>query len=205
MYAHMVQVATAFDPPSITVFSNGPLKNDEPVQEALKLAKAFGATLDERKIVPLVNNGSSHTDGVTIYFERCEPATLGFLVHKPATVNRAQHLIEQLGLETVDAAMGGHIKIINTMFNETSVRGVFAGGDAMVMMKQVAIAMAEGLKVVADAGIQIGQEKAKSAVKDFEETAREEGRQRQGGSGILLGLWFFVILFGISQQRVLGP
>jgi thioredoxin reductase len=175
MYAHMVQMATAFDPPSITIFSNGPLKKDEPVQEALKVARAFGATLDERKIVRLVYNGPSHTDGVTIHFEEGEPATLGFLVHKPATVNRAQHLIEQLGLETVDAAMGGHIKIMNTMFNEASVRGVFAGGDTMVMMKQVAIAMAEGLKAAAGAGIQIGQEKAKSAVKAFEEREGKEG------------------------------
>jgi thioredoxin reductase len=175
MYAHMVQMATAFDPPSITIFSNGPPKKDEPIQEALKLAKAFGATLDERKIARLVNIGPSHTDGVTIHFEDGEPATLGFLVHKPATVNRAQHLIEQLGIETVDAAMGGHIKITNTMFNEASVRGVFAGGDTMVIMKQVAIAMAEGLKAAAGAGIQIGQEKAKSAVKVFEEREGKEG------------------------------
>jgi thioredoxin reductase len=174
MYAHMVQMATAFDPPSITIFSNGSLKKDEPISEALKLAKACGATLDERKIVRLVNNGPSHTDGVTIHFETGEPANLGFLVHKPATVNRAQHLIEQLGLDTVDKATGGHIKIANTMFNEASVRGVFAGGDTMVMMKQVAVAMAEGLKAAAGAGIQIAQEKAKGAVRVFEE---REGRE----------------------------
>jgi thioredoxin reductase len=175
MYAHMVQMATAFDPPSITIFSNGPLKKDEPVQEALKLAKAFGIALDERKIVRLVNNGPNHTDGVTIHFETGEPANLGFLVHKPATMNRAQNLIDQLGLETVDAAMGGHIKITNTMFNEASVRGVFACGDTMVMMKQVAIAMAEGLKAAAGAGMQIAQEKAKGAVRVFEEREGKEG------------------------------
>jgi thioredoxin reductase len=175
MYAHMVQMATAFDPPSITIFSNGPLNKDGPVQEALKLSKAFGATLDERRIVRMVNNGPSHTDGVTIHFEAGDPATLGFLVHKPATVNRAQHLVEQLDLETVDAAMGGHIKIANTMFNEASVRGVFAGGDTMVMMKQVAIAMAEGLKAAAGAGMQITQEKAKGAVEVFEEREGKDG------------------------------
>jgi hypothetical protein len=32
-------MATAFDPRSITIFSNGPLENYEPVQEALELAK----------------------------------------------------------------------------------------------------------------------------------------------------------------------
>lgn len=170
MYAHMVQMATAFDPPSITIYSNGSIKTDEPVQNGLKLAKVFGATLDERKITRFVNNGPSHTDGITIEFETGPPATLGFLVHKPVTVNRAQHLIDQLGIETVDKGMGGHIKITNTIFIETSVRGVFAGGDTMVMMKQVAIAMSDGLKAAVGAGMQIGQDKAESMVKSFRES-----------------------------------
>lgn len=168
-YAHMVQMAVPLEPISITLFTNGPIKKEAPMQDALKLAKAFGATLDERKIVRMVNNGPSHIDGVTIHFETGEPVTLGFLVHRPITVNRAQHLIEQLGVETVDPAMGGHIKIANAMFNETSVRGVFAGGDTMVMMKQVAISMADGLKAAAGAGMQIAQEKAKGLAKAFEE------------------------------------
>jgi thioredoxin reductase len=159
----MVQLAAAFDPPSITIFSNGPVKKDEQVQDALRTARVFGAKLDERRIVKLVNNGPSHTDGVTIHFESGEPVTLGFLVHRPATVNRAQHLIDQLGVEVIDSPMGGPIKITNTMFNETSVRGVFAGGDTMVLMKQVAIAMAEGLKAAVGAGMQISQEKARYA------------------------------------------
>ncbi|KAF1840907.1 FAD/NAD(P)-binding domain-containing protein [Cucurbitaria berberidis CBS 394.84] len=164
MYAHFVQMAMAFDPPSITIYSNGPVSTAEPIQKALKLAKALGATLDERKITRLVNNGPSHTDGVTVHFTDGEPATLGFLVHKPATVNRAQNLIDQLGIETVDVAMGGHVKIANPMFNETSVRGVFAAGDTMVMMKQVAVAMSEGLKAAAGAGMQIAMEKSEAVV-----------------------------------------
>lgn len=171
MYAHMVQMAKALDPPSIRIFSNGPVKTDEPIQKALHLSRVFGATLDERKIVRLINNGPSHTDGVTIEFETGDPVTLGFLVHKPATVNRAQHLIDQLGIETVEAALGGHIKIMNSVFNDTSVHGVFAGGDTMVMMKQVAVAMGEGLKAAAGAGIQLGQEKAAAAVEAFDEVA----------------------------------
>jgi thioredoxin reductase len=175
MYAHMTQMATAFDK-RITIFSNGPVSKEEqePIQKALKLARAFGAKLDERKIVRLINNGPSHTDGVTIEFESGEPVTLGFIVHKPVTVNRAQHLIDQLGLETVDAAMGGHIKTNNPMFNDTSVRGVFAAGDTMVMMKQVAIAMAEGLKAAVGAGMQLGQEASEIMLKDFEASEREQ-------------------------------
>jgi thioredoxin reductase len=173
MSAHFVQMATNFDK-RITIFSNGPVSSEEPIQKALHVAKAFGARLDERKIVRLVNNGPSHTDGVTIEFESGEPVTLGFIVHKPATVNRAQHLIEQLGVETVDAAMGGHIKTMNPMFNDTSVRGVFAAGDTMVMMKQVAIAMAEGLKSAVGAGLQLGEETSKKVVADYEASMVEE-------------------------------
>ncbi|KAF2832913.1 FAD/NAD(P)-binding domain-containing protein [Ophiobolus disseminans] len=178
MYAHMAQMATAFDK-RITIFSNGPVSPDEPIQKALKVAHAFGATLDERKIVRLVNNGPSHTDGVTVEFESGEPVTLGFLVHKPATVNRAQHLIEQLGVETVDLAMGGHVKIVNPMFNSTSVRGVFAGGDTMVMMKQVVIAMAEGAKAAVGAGMELGVETSGRVVGEYEAGGVQEGEEKE--------------------------
>ncbi len=125
MFSHFVQMAAGLEPPSITIFSNGPFSQEEPFQKSLQVCKAFGATLDEREIVRLVNNGPSHTDGVTIHFETGEPVTMGFLVNKPPTVNRAQHLIDQLGLETEEGPMGGHIKITNPMFNSTSVHGVF--------------------------------------------------------------------------------
>jgi thioredoxin reductase len=176
MSAHLVQMATAFDN-RVTIFSNGPVSTEEPIQKALNLAKAFGAKLDERKIVRLINNGPSHTDGVTIEFEIGEPTTLGFIVHRAATVNRAQHLIEQLGIETVDKAMGGHIKIVNPIFNSTSVRGVFAAGDTMVMMKQAVIAMAEGLKAAIGAGMELGAEKSECVLKEFEasETDKVKG------------------------------
>ncbi|KAH7414331.1 hypothetical protein DE146DRAFT_639949 [Phaeosphaeria sp. MPI-PUGE-AT-0046c] len=173
MYAHMVQMATNFDP-RVTIFSNGPVSKEEPIQKALAVARAFGAKLDERKIKKLVNNGPSHTDGVTIEFEEGENVTLGFIVHRPVTVNRAQHLVEQLGIETVDEAMGGHIKTFNPMFNDTSVRGVFAAGDTMVAMKQVVIAMCEGMKAAVGAGMQVGQEISERKVKEFELSEAEK-------------------------------
>jgi thioredoxin reductase len=173
MYAHMVQMATAFDK-RITIYSNGPISQEAPIQKAFHVAKAFGATLDERKIARLVNNGPSHIDGVTIEFETGEPVTLGFIVHRPVTVNRAQHLIEQLGVETVDEAMGGHVRVTNPMFNETSVRGVFAAGDTMVMMKQVVFAMAEGLKAAVGVGMQLGAETNERVVREFEASKMEE-------------------------------
>ncbi|KAF2131511.1 FAD/NAD(P)-binding domain-containing protein [Dothidotthia symphoricarpi CBS 119687] len=166
--AHLVQMAARFDP-RLTIFGNGPLPKSETMEKSLEVALAFGAQVDERKIVRLINNGPSHTDGVTIIFETGEPATLGFLVQRPVCVNRAQHLIDQLGVETVDPAMGGHVKIVNPMFNSTSVRGVFAAGDTMGMMKQIAIAMGEGSKAGAGAGFEIMGERAEVAVKAHRE------------------------------------
>ncbi|KAL1792206.1 hypothetical protein ACET3X_009957 [Alternaria dauci] len=164
---NLVMMARAFDD-RLTIFSNGAIADDPPIQRALKVARAFGAKVDPRKIVRFINNGPSHEDGITIEFETGEPVTLGFLVHRPGTVNRSQHLIDQLGIETVDPAMGGHIKITNPASNETSVRGVFAAGDTMLVMKQAALAMAEGMRAASGAGIQMGQEKAEIALKQFE-------------------------------------
>ncbi|KAF2800880.1 FAD/NAD(P)-binding domain-containing protein [Melanomma pulvis-pyrius CBS 109.77] len=167
MASHLVNIALNFDP-RVTIFSNGPISTEAPIQHALKISKALNAKIDERKITRLLNNGPSHTDGVTVEFETGEPVTLGFLVHKPPTVNRAQDLVEQLGLETVEPAMGGHVKV-NGMFNETSVEGVFAAGDTMLLIKQVTLAMAEGVKAAAGAGSQIGKEKVEAALKAYEE------------------------------------
>jgi thioredoxin reductase len=164
MHAHFVHMALKFDS-RVTIYSNGPVSKDEAIQTQLKLSQAWGAKLDERKIVRLVNNGPSHTDGVTIHFTEGEPVTLGFLVHKPPTVNRAQDLIEQLGVVCVDASMGGHIKIESPMFNSTNVKGVFAAGDTMVMMKQVTIAMAEGLKAAVGAVLECGKELTEETMK----------------------------------------
>ncbi len=167
MFSHFVQMAAGLEPPSITIFSNGPFSQEEAFQKSLQVCKAFGATLDERKIVRLANNGPSHTDGVTIHFETGEPVTMGFLVSKPPTVNRAQHLIDQLGIEVEEGPMGGHIKITSPMFNSTSVHGVFAGGDTMAAMKQVAMAMAEGQRAATGAGMQLFQERAEAATKSL--------------------------------------
>ncbi|KAH7559388.1 hypothetical protein BM1_04325 [Bipolaris maydis] len=173
-YAHFLHMAKALDPESITILTNGPVKEDGKVREAVEVAKVMGATLDERRIVELVNNGPSHVEGVTIRFEGGGERRFGFVVHKPVTVNRAQGLIEELGVETVGEEMGGHVRIVNAMFNETSVAGVFAAGDTMVAMKQVVIAMAEGLKAAAGAGMQILQERTAEVMRGMGEEMEKE-------------------------------
>ncbi|KAF2651902.1 FAD/NAD(P)-binding domain-containing protein [Lophiostoma macrostomum CBS 122681] len=162
MTSHLVGMARRFDE-RVTIFSNGPVATTAPVQRSLEISRALGAKVDERKIKRLVNNGPSHDEGINVEFEEGEPVTLGFMVHRPPTVNRAQDLIKQLGLETVAPEIGGHVAV-KGMFNETSVKGVFAAGDTMVMMKQVTVAMAEGVKAAAGAGKEIGDEAAEAAL-----------------------------------------
>ncbi|KAF2018650.1 FAD/NAD(P)-binding domain-containing protein [Aaosphaeria arxii CBS 175.79] len=165
--SHFVHMAQQLDD-RVTVFTNGPIPATlpPPIERSLKISKVFGAKFDERKIIRMVNNGPSYVEGITLEFELGEPVTLGFVVDKPPVVNRAQDLIDQLGLETVPLEQGGHLKV-NSM-NETNVRGVFAAGDTTVMMKQVVIAMADGLKAAAGAGMQIAEERTKEALKTFE-------------------------------------
>lgn len=172
MTSHLVQMAQQLDK-RVTIFSNGPISDAEPIQKNMKLSRAFGAQIDDRKIKRLVNNGPTHIEGVTIEFQSGDPVTLGFIAHKPPTVNRAQDLIDQLGLDTVSVETGGHVKVVNLMVNETSVRGVFAAGDTMLMMKQVVLSMAEGMKAAAGVMKQIGEEKAATVMKSLEENGEK--------------------------------
>lgn len=168
MTPHFVHMAQHLDK-RVTIFSNGPIPDTAPVQKSMKLSRAFGAQIDERKITRLVNNGPTHVEGITIEFETGDPVTLGFLAHKPPTENRAQDLIEQLGLETGPVEMGGNVKIVDPMCNETSVRGVFAAGDTMLLMKQAALSMAEGLKAGAGVMKQLGDERTAEVLKSLED------------------------------------
>lgn len=162
--AHAVDMASAFDS-RITIFPNGPTSSDPGVQQQFRIAKQYGAEVDERKIARLINNGPTHKEGVTIEFEEGESVTLGFIFHKPVAENRAEDLIEQLGLECANTPFGSVVKVENPMFNSTSVKGVFAGGDTMTMMKQVAIAMSDGLKSAAGANMELASERSQSVLK----------------------------------------
>lgn len=172
MTSHFVDMAQRLDK-RVTIFSNGPVPDTDSFQQGMKLSCALGAQLDERKITRLVNNGPTHVEGITIEFETGEPVTLGFLAHRPPTVNRAQDLIEQLKLETGPAAMGGNVKIVDLMCNETSTRGVFAAGDTMLLMKQAALSMAEGLKAGAGVMKQLGEERIAEVMKRMGEVEKK--------------------------------
>ncbi|KAL1599784.1 hypothetical protein SLS60_007588 [Paraconiothyrium brasiliense] len=166
--AHFVNMALNFDS-RVTILTNGPVPGYPAIKQQLRICEAWGAKVDSRRIRRLINNGPTHEEGVTVEFEEGETLTLGFIAHKSATVNRSQDLIDQLGVECVDPGLGGHIKILNPMFNTTSVIGCFAGGDTMQAMKQATVSMADGLKAAAGAAMEIAAERESATWKMLEE------------------------------------
>lgn len=127
--------------PDLTIFSNGPVSQDAAVQNALRTALASGAKLDERKVKKLINNGPGPEKGISVGFEDGSSVRLGMLLHRPPTRNRAQKLIEQLGLKTREGS--GEVEI-DPVFGETSVKGCFSAGDTAELVKQVAVSMGAG-------------------------------------------------------------
>lgn len=127
--------------PGVTIYSNGPVSSDSAVQQALRIALARGAKIDSRKVAKLINNGPGPEKGITVEFDDGSSVKLGMLLHRPATRNRGQHLIDQLGLKMREGT--GEI-FVDPVFAETSVKGCFAAGDTADMFKQVALAMGSG-------------------------------------------------------------
>jgi thioredoxin reductase len=129
--------------PDITIYSNGPVSHDAAVQRALATVLAGGVKLDTRRVKAFVNDGPGPERGITVQFQDGSDVTLGMLVHKPAMRNRAQLLVDQLGLAT--NKVNG--EIITGSTGETSVPGCFAAGDRAEVMKQVAFASWTGMCV----------------------------------------------------------
>ena len=84
--------------------------------------------VETRKIARVLM--APNNEGILIQFEDGTYALEAFLAHRPYMEERST-LAQQLGLEKNDD--GGII--MKTPFNETSVRGVFAAGDNVGLMK----------------------------------------------------------------------
>lgn len=97
-----------------------------------------GIKVDTRKIARLIKE--SEGARVTVEFEDGTTVTHGFLVHKPKT-KLELGFAEGLGLEL--APSGAEIKVIPP-FNETTVKGCFAVGDAGTPAKVVVAGVAFG-------------------------------------------------------------
>ncbi len=108
-----------------------------------KLLAKHNVRVREEKIVRFEgNNGQLET----IVFERGEKlARSGMLIRLPQKLR--SDLAEKLGCELTET---GHIKVHG--FNETSVAGVYAAGDAISPMQSIAVAVSGGA-FAAGAGI----------------------------------------------------
>ncbi|KAF2637927.1 hypothetical protein P280DRAFT_491889 [Massarina eburnea CBS 473.64] len=115
-----------------TIFTNDPANYSLVVQQQCRVAKALGASIDEREIKRVINNGLVHTEGVTIEFSEGESVTLD--------------LIEQLGLECTETPFGPIVKVANSIFNSISEAGVFVVGDTISMIKQAVTGVGMELK-----------------------------------------------------------
>ncbi|KAF7918544.1 uncharacterized protein EAE98_009787 [Botrytis deweyae] len=107
--------------------------------------------VDSRPIKKLTK-GSERAE-VIIHFEDGTTKVEGYLVHKPKTVLRGD-LAQQLGL---DLTPQNTIKV-NPPFNQTSVKGVFAAGDAANPMQTVTQAIFSGTVCGGGAPLQLQAE-----------------------------------------------
>ncbi|KAF7596695.1 hypothetical protein BBP40_000618 [Aspergillus hancockii] len=154
-YLHLAFMALHLNK-DLTIFTNGPRPTDPAIQKGIDTVLAVeGTKLDERKIKRMVNNGPGAEKGVTIEFEEGPSVTLGFIVHKPATRNRGQALIEQLGLNVKEGS--GEV-VVDPVFLESSMPGCIVAGDTMEGIKQVAIAQGAGVRAGAVVGLQLTNE-----------------------------------------------
>lgn len=94
--------------------------------------------VDDRKIVRF--SKGPYRSNVEIHFEDGTSEIEGFIGHKPTAVLRAKNIIDELGLKTTSQ---GTIKA-QPPFNQTSMSGVFAAGDAVSSMQTVPQALLSG-------------------------------------------------------------
>ncbi|KAF2143180.1 uncharacterized protein K452DRAFT_296965 [Aplosporella prunicola CBS 121167] len=160
-YNHLAMMALPFNRDDVTIYSNGAVSSDAAVQQALKTALASNVKLDTRPVKRLVNNGEGPENGITVEFETGPSAKLGMLLHRPPTRNRAQNLIDQLGLKTGEGS--GEV-VVDPTFAESSVKGCFVAGDSSELVKQVALAMGAGVRAAAGVSLQLCNEEGARAL-----------------------------------------
>ncbi len=132
-------MASSFTPKRLVIYTNGAVP-DEEMRRELESARARGCGIDTRRIQRL----AKAADGVSIqlHFDDKSSEIMGFLIHHPPTVNRAQDLFDQMGLE-IAVGQGGHVTS-KPPFGETNVRGCFVAGDTSTQLKIVSVAAASG-------------------------------------------------------------
>jgi thioredoxin reductase len=189
MYAHMAGMMLGLSRPAgadpttpaspITFFTNGTADtSDTETVAVLEKMEATGIMIEHRPVVELIphkegqekgldvvvqNLDHSNTSGSPNHKPSLDRISLGFIAHKPPTSVAAPYLIEQLGVETEQGMFGPYIKVSPPTYS-TSVPGVFAAGDAGVVMTHISHAMLTGNAVAAGVGGYTGSRIMEQAV-----------------------------------------
>ena len=134
---------------SVTIYTHGSEKLKSELIQTLGDDPKF--RVDSRTI-----KGFSMVDGaIELEFEDGNKTVETFLAHVPRSHPRGP-FVEQLKLKTVPPL--GDVEVTQP-FMQTSVRGVFACGDNMIMAKTVATAVANGALAANGASSQLQAEK----------------------------------------------
>ncbi|KAB5577548.1 hypothetical protein GE09DRAFT_952849 [Coniochaeta sp. 2T2.1] len=135
----------------ITIYTNGDGAMTAKLREAL-VKPDPRITLETRKIARLDMKSSDASD-VIVTFEDGTTTTEGLIAHPPL-VEINGPFVDQLSLELNPT---GEIKV-TPPFNQTSVEGVFACGDAATMTRAVAQAAVMGAMAAVGAAAQVEAE-----------------------------------------------
>ncbi|GFG25105.1 thioredoxin reductase [Aspergillus udagawae] len=149
MYTHLAQMMHLLVTPTsgpVTVFTDGPVPEDEAMKGAMEKVNALQCNIETEKILRLVPIPEPDM-GVRVVLEGGKEYNMGYLAHKPRTVLAGLDMITQLGVEIEDDPILGQSVKVDQLFS-TNVRGLFIAGDAATP-KVVANAMGSGSTVAA--------------------------------------------------------
>ena len=140
----------------VTIYTNGNTQTTQAIQEHLSKEKptskaARSITIESREIAKFVK-GSQKAE-LEVQFTDGEQKKEGFLAHVPK-FELVGNWVDQLGLELTEH---GVIKV-SFPFQETNVKGVFAGGDAATLLKAVTPSIAMGLAIAGGVSAQLQAE-----------------------------------------------
>lgn len=134
MITHVARMAKRLTK-HVNIYTNGIPELDISLKPLIHSSKI---TVDNRKLssLALIENGPH----VKMTFEDGSTAEKGFIASHPDVEQRAGGLVEQLGLSVTPM---GDIQV-TPPFNETSVKGCFAAGDAATPMRSAVQAIHMG-------------------------------------------------------------
>ncbi|KUI21281.1 pyridine nucleotide-disulfide oxidoreductase [Mycobacterium lehmannii] len=121
----------------VVLLTDGPTELDLAQRERLAAA---GVTIDERPVAELV--GAAGTLEAVVFTDDSWLPRTGILV--ATTLHQRTSLAEQLGATTGESTPVAHNPVHIDAFYRTSADGVFAAGDLVAQMPQVAAAVAAG-------------------------------------------------------------